>query len=89
MASVESSTVQKWLSLARRRWPLTAAILLLLVISAVAIAKTGGTKSTSDETSEKTESGEAAIDTVVALDIASLRLVDIEIIPALTIGSGG
>ena len=89
MASVESSTAQKWSSLARRRWPLTAAILAILIISALAIAKTGGTKAASGETSEKQESGKAVMDTVVTLDSTSLRLADIEIVPVAPLGSGG
>ena len=89
MAGVESSTAQKWASLARRRWPVTAAVLLLILISAVAIAKTGGTKPTSGKSSEESESGEAVIDTVVTLDSTSLRLVEIELVPALPLGSGG
>ena len=89
MPNVPSSSAQKWLSLARRRWPITAAILLIIAISAVAIAKTSGTNGTSGETSEKQEGDEAVVDTVLTLDSSSLRLVDIEIVRAMPLGSGG
>lgn len=79
-------TNSSFASMARRRWPVAAALLLVVVVIVVA----RGRRDAIPAPDEASASGErAGVDSVVTLDSAALRLVEIEVAPVAAYGSQG
>lgn len=74
----------------RRRWPITAGLLLVAIIVLLVWSPGNGHDSSESESSEAGEAAEsAALDTVVTLDSISLRLADISLLTVANGGAGG